>query len=324
MKDTRMSVKDNPFAASQGDYAPEISFGAPNAGAGPAGELIRDTSTAEFTKDVIQESRNQPVLVDFWAPWCGPCKQLTPILEKAVRAAGGAVRLVKMNIDEHPAIAGQLGVQSIPAVIAFRDGQPVDGFMGAVPESQVQDFIQRLGGDPKQSALEGALEQASAAKEAGDQELAAQIYSAVLAEEAGHPTAIAGLAGLSLDRGDLDGARALLEQVAPDSDDAEIAGVRARLSLAEETSALGDPQELQRRLEADPDDHDARFDLALIQNASGAREAAADSLLHIVRRNREWRDDGARAQLLTFFEAWGPTDEATLSARRKLSSLLFS
>ena len=319
-----MSVKDNPFAASQGDYATEISFGAPNAGAGPAGDLIRDTTTAEFTKDVIQESRNQPVLVDFWAPWCGPCKQLTPVLEKAVRAAGGTVKLVKMNIDDHPAIAGQLGVQSIPAVIAFRDGQPVDGFMGAVPESQVQDFIQRLGGDPKQSGLEAALEQAAAAIQAGDDELAAQIYSAVLAEEAGHPAAIAGLAGLSLDRGDLDGARALLEQVAPDSDTAEIAGVRARLSLAEETSALGDPQELLRRLEKDADDHDARFDLALIQNASGAREDAADSLLHIVRRNREWRDDGARAQLLTFFEAWGPTDEATLSARRKLSALLFS
>ena len=319
-----MSVKDNPFAASQGDYATEISFGAPNAGAGPAGDLIRDTTTAEFAKDVIQESRNQPVLVDFWAPWCGPCKQLTPVLEKAVRAAGGTVKLVKMNIDDHPAIAGQLGVQSIPAVIAFRDGQPVDGFMGAVPESQVQDFIQRLGGDPKQSGLEAALEQAAAAIQAGDDELAAQIYSAVLAEEAGHPAAIAGLAGLSLDRGDLDGARALLEQVAPDSDTAEIAGVRARLSLAEETSALGDPQELLRRLEKDADDHDARFDLALIQNASGAREDAADSLLHIVRRNREWRDDGARAQLLTFFEAWGPTDAATLSARRKLSALLFS
>ncbi|MEQ8298768.1 MAG: thioredoxin [Nitratireductor sp.] len=319
-----MSVKDNPFAASQGDYATEISFGAPNAGAGPAGDLIRDTTTAEFTKDVIQESRNQPVLVDFWAPWCGPCKQLTPVLEKAVRAAGGTVKLVKMNIDDHPAIAGQLGVQSIPAVIAFRDGQPVDGFMGAVPESQVQDFIQRLGGDPKQSGLEAALEQAAAALQAGDDDLAAQIYSAVLAEEAGHPAAIAGLAGLSLDRGDLDAARALLEQVAPDSDTAEIAGVRARLSLAEETSALGDPQELLRRLEKDADDHDARFDLALIQNASGAREEAADSLLHIVRRNREWRDDGARAQLLTFFEAWGPTDEATLSARRKLSALLFS
>ncbi|MEP4751382.1 MAG: thioredoxin, partial [Nitratireductor sp.] len=250
-----MSVKDNPFAASQGDYATEISFGAPNAGAGPAGDLIRDTTTAEFTKDVIQESRNQPVLVDFWAPWCGPCKQLTPVLEKAVRAAGGTVKLVKMNIDDHPAIAGQLGVQSIPAVIAFRDGQPVDGFMGAVPESQVQDFIQRLGGDPKQSGLEAALEQAAAAIQAGDDELAAQIYSAVLAEEAGHPAAIAGLARLSLDRGDLDGARALLEQVAPDSDTAEIAGVRARLSLAEETSALGDPQELLRRLEKDADDH---------------------------------------------------------------------
>jgi thioredoxin len=188
-----MSVKDNPFAASQGDYATEISFGAPNAGAGPAGDLIRDTTTAEFTKDVIQESRNQPVLVDFWAPWCGPCKQLTPVLEKAVRAAGGTVKLVKMNIDDHPAIAGQLGVQSIPAVIAFRDGQPVDGFMGAVPESQVQDFIQRLGGDPKQSGLEAALEQAAAAIQAGDDDLAAQIYSAVLAEEAGHPAAIAGL-----------------------------------------------------------------------------------------------------------------------------------
>lgn len=318
-----MSAKDNPFAGPAGGYKTEISFEAPGGGmTATEQDLVRDTTTASFTADVIQESRNQPVLVDFWAPWCGPCKQLTPLLEKAVREARGAVKLVKMNIDEHPSIAGQLGVQSIPAVIAFRDGQPVDGFMGAIPESQIREFIQRLGGTG--DATEAALEQAREAAAAGDANLAAQIYSAVLAQAPDNVAAIAGMAGLLLDQGDTERARELAAQV-PDTDtSAEIAGVRARIALADEMSQLGDPEEFKRRLAANPNDHEARFELAKIQNAMGDREGAADSLLYIVGKDRGWNDDAARAQLLTFFEAWGLTDEVTLSARRKLSSMLFS
>ena len=295
-------------------------------GAAPAADLIKDTTTATFAADVVQESRNQPVLVDFWAPWCGPCKQLQPALEKIVTAAAGRVKLVKMNIDEHPSIAGQLGIQSIPAVIAFKDGQPVDGFMGAVPESKISEFIDKVAGPgAAATGIEDALAAASEARQAGDLQGAVQIYSAVLGEEPGHPQASAALASLLLDAGQTDDARSVIEQVAEDKAGLpEIAAIKARLELDAQVAALGDPQALARRLEANPADHDARFDLALIQNAQGDRTAATDSLLAIVKADREWREDGARAQLLKFFEAWGMADPATLAARRKLSSLLFS
>nr|WP_230978747.1 thioredoxin [Mesorhizobium composti] len=305
--------------------SPQVTVG--NGAAAPAaGDLVKDTSTAGFAADVIQESRRQPVLVDFWAPWCGPCKQLTPVLEKAVKAAGGAVKLVKMNIDEHPSIAGQLGIQSIPAVIAFRDGQPVDGFMGAVPESQVQEFIRKLGGAGNGAAqIAEALAAATEARGAGDAQTAAAIYEAVLEQAPETIEAIAGLAELSLEAGDTEGAKAALAAVPEAKRDAPaLAAVRARMALAEQAASLGNPAELEERLANDPKDHQARFDLSMIQNTLGERDKAADNLLAIVKADRGWKDDGARNQLLQFFEAWGMTDEATLAARRKLSSLLFS
>ncbi|EKF17836.1 thioredoxin [Nitratireductor pacificus] len=340
-----MTNRDNPYDKSEAygggsQYTANVEFSAPGAAASaatpaftladappaPAGDLIKDTTTAAFAKDVIEESRRQPVLVDFWAPWCGPCKQLTPIIEKAVREAGGKVKLVKMNIDEHPAIAGQLGVQSIPAVFAFKDGQPVDGFMGALPESQVKEFIARLGGKAGPGAeIEEALAAAAEAREAGDQQRAAQIYSAVLQRVPDNVEALAGFADLMFEAGQVEQASALLEQVPPEKTDAApVAALRAKMALAEQVAGLGDSAALEGRLAADPADHQARFDLALLQNAKGDRGAAAESLLSIVRADRTWQEDGARAQLLKFFEAWGPADPATLAARRRLSSLLFS
>ena len=320
-----MSAQDNPFG---GGYA--VQYGG-NATAAPAtggdgGSFVKDTTTAGFAADVIQESRTQPVLVDFWAPWCGPCKQLAPALEKAVREAGGRVRLVKMNIDDHPAIAGQLGIQSIPAVIAFVDGQPVDGFMGAIPESGIREFIDKIAGpgDAAETAAQ-ALDAAGELRAAGDLQGAAQLYAAVLAEAPDNLDAIAGLAETLLDAGDEANAGEVLARAPQGSEDApQLAGIRARLALAEQVAGLGDAAELERRLAVDPKDHQARFDLALIQNARGERDKAADSLLAIMKIDRAWQDDGARLQLLKFFEAWGMADETTLSARRKLSSLLFS
>ncbi len=301
--------------------------GAVTQGAAPAAGLIKDTTTAAFAADVIQESRKQPVLVDFWAPWCGPCKQLTPVLEKVVRAANGKVKLVKMNIDDHPSIAGQLGIQSIPAVIAFKNGQPVDGFMGAVPETQIKAFIDKVAGAGAADGIDlaGALKAAEEAIAAGDTQTAADIYSAVIDNDPDNVPALAGLAGLLADSGDLPGAEEILAKV-PEAKagDAAVAAVRARLKLASQVAELGDPRELERRLQADPKDHQARFDLAMIQNAMGDRDAAADSLLAIFKADRNWNDQAARTQLLTFFEAWGLTDEATLKARRKLSSMMFS
>ncbi|GJD78112.1 thioredoxin [Methylobacterium gregans] len=290
-----------------------------------AADLIKDTTTATFRQDVIAESMNRPVLVDFWAPWCGPCKQLTPVLEKAVTAAGGAVVLVKMNIDEHPSIAGQLGIQSIPAVIAFQRGQPVDGFMGAVPESQVKEFIARLAGPAGPSPIEAALEEATRLIAEGDLAGASEIYAAILEQEPDNVPALAGLAKIQLDAGELENARQVLAMV-PEAkaNDPALAGIRAALELAEQAASLGDLAGLQAQVEANPDDHQARFDLALGLAARGDRSAAVDHLIEIRRRDRDWNEDGARKQLLQFFEAWGVMDPDTIRGRRKLSTLLFS
>jgi putative thioredoxin len=307
---------------------PTASFAGAEA---PAGDLIKDTTTAAFMADVVQESRNQPVLVDFWAPWCGPCKQLTPVIEKAVREAGGRVKLVKLNIDEHPAIPGQMGVQSIPAVIAFANGQPVDGFMGAVPESQVKAFIDKVAGhggkaaEDEKAQIEAALSQARERLAAGDLQGAAQIFDAIMRHDPENLPAKAGLAECLLKAGQKAEALAMLNEL----DDAgrahpEVAKVLAQVALEEEVAKLGDPAALKARIEANPKDFDARLDLAKILSIRGERDAAADELLAIMRQDREWRDDGARRELLKFFEAWGASDPATLAARRKLSSILFA
>ena len=282
-------------------------------------DLIKETTTQTFVKDVIEESKRQPVLIDFWAPWCGPCRQLTPILEKAVRAAKGKVKLVKMNIDEHPAIPGQMGIQSIPAVIAFVNGQPADGFMGAVPESQVTTFINKLSagmpgaGEPNVAEI---LKEAEAVLAEGDPATAA------------HATNIAALAGLAkcyVSTGAIEQARQTIAMV-PESkrNDAAVKAVLASIELAEQAQAVGPVTELEQKVAANPLDHQARFDLATALNASGKRAEATGQLLEIVKRDRKWNEDGARKQLVQFFEAWGPTDEATVEGRKRLSTILFS
>ena len=304
---------------------PHTGNGAPPAGSSPPGDLVKDTTTQTFARDVIEESTRQPVLVDFWSPCCGPCRTLGPIIEKAVRAAGGSVRLVKMNIDEHPAVAGQLGIQSIPAVIAFSNGQPVDGFVGALPESQVKAFIDRLAGPQAPSEADQIVAEGERRLEAGDAPGAAEMFAAALQANSQSVPAIVGLAKCHIAGGNLTAARDTLAAL-PDSADKDpaVIAVRAQIELAAQTEALGDAASLEARIAADPKDFDARFDLALLLNAGGDREAAADQLLEIVGKNRSWQDEKARKQLVQFFEAWGPTDEATLTGRRRLSSLLFA
>ena len=293
--------------------------------AGGAGDLIKDTTTAGFRQDVIAESMQRPVLVDFWAPWCGPCKQLTPVIEKVVKAAAGRVALVKMNIDDHPSIAGQLGIQSIPAVIAFSKGQPVDGFMGAVPESQINELIDRLAAPPGPSPIEQLMAEAAAVLAEGDLAGASELYAAVLGQEPDNVVALAALAKIQLDAGELENAKQVLAMV-PEAkaNDPALAGIRAAIDLAEQAAALGDLAGLQAEVEANPDAHQARFDLALGLAARGDRAGAVDHLIALRRRDKEWNEDGARKQLLQFFEAWGVMDADTIRGRRKLSTLLFA
>jgi putative thioredoxin len=286
---------------------------------------VKDTTTQTFVKDVIEESRHQPVLVDFWAPWCGPCKQLTPVLEKVVKAAKGKVKLVKMNIDDHPAIPGQMGIQSIPAVIAFVNGQPADGFMGALPESQVIAFLERLTKDRIGGEAKDLLKTADAALAEGDAASAADIYGQLLAEDSSNLPALAGLVRCYVETGALDQARQTLAMVPEGKqNDAAIAAARAAVELAEQAKTIGPLGELEQKVAANPLDHQARFDLALALNGKGRRLDAVEQLMAIVKRDRAWNDDGARKQLVQFFEAWGPADEATIEGRKRLSSILFA
>jgi len=291
----------------------------------PADDVVKDTGTQTFVKDVIEESRRQPVLVDFWAPWCGPCRQLTPVLEKVIRAAKGKAKLVKMNIDEHPAIPGQLGIQSIPAVYAFVNGQPVDGFLGALPESQVTAFVERLIKDRVGGEETDLLKAADTALAEGDAAQAAELYGAVLQQDSGNVPALAGLTRAYVETGALEQAKQMLALV-PEAkgNDPAVVAARAAVELAEQASAVGPVAELEQKVAANPLDHQARYDLALALNAKGQRNEAVDHLLEIVRRDRKWNDDGARKQLVQLFDAWGPTDEATVSGRRRLSSILFA
>jgi putative thioredoxin len=295
-------------------------------GSAAAPDLIKETTTQTFVKDVIEESKRLWVLIYFWAPWCGPCRQLTPMLEKAVRAANGKVKLVKMNIDEHPAIPGQMGIQSIPAVIAFVNGQPADGFMGAVPESQITAFIGKLtAGVPGEPNIAEIIKEAEAVLAEGDATTAAQIFAEVLAADATNIPALAGLAKCYLVTGAIEKAKQTLAMV-PESkrNDAAVSAVQASIDLSEQAKALGPVAELEQKVAANPLDHQARFDLATALNANGKRSEAIQQLLEIVKRDRKWNDDGARKQLVQFFEAWGPTDEATVEGRKRLSTILFS
>jgi len=303
----------------------ELTFGT-SAEKAPAADLVKDSDTKRFMQDVIEASRKVPVIVDFWAPWCGPCKQLGPMLEKVVKQAGGKVRLVKINVDENQQLAAQMRVQSIPAVFAFVNGQPVDGFMGALPESQLKQFIDRLGGQGS------AAEEIGAAVAAGNEALgqqdfqtAAQIFYQVLQADREHAGALAGLARCQTETGDLNGAQATLALVPPaKASDPEVVSAKAALDLALNPVDQSHTVALVSAIDRNPDDFQARLDLAVILNGAGEREAAMDQLLHIVRRKRDWNEDAARKQLVKFFEAWGPKDPMTVLGRRKLSSVLFS
>jgi len=290
-----------------------------------AESVVIETTTQGFVKDVIEESKRQPVLVDFWAPWCGPCKQLTPILEKAVKSAKGKVKLAKMNIDEHPAIPGQMGIQSIPAVIAFVNGQPADGFMGALPESQVIAFLERLTKGKIGAEEKDLMKAADEALAAGNAAEAANLYGQLLKEDSGNVAALAGLARCYVATGNIEQAKKTLAMV-PETklNDSAVAAARAALEIDEQARSVGPIDELEKKVAANPLDHQARFDLAAALNAKGKRAEAAEHLIAIVKRDRKWNEDGARKQLVQFFEAWGPTDPVTVEGRKRLSSILFS
>jgi len=310
----------------------QLIGGAPGAAApgANAADLIKDSNENAFAQDVLDVSMQVPVIVDFWAPWCGPCKQLGPLIEKVVKEAKGAVRLVKVNVDESQGLAAQLRIQSIPAVYAFFQGRPVDGFVGAQPESQLRQFVQRLakmgaaGAGP--SPVDEALEQADAAFAEGDYGAASAIFGQVLDHESDNAKAIAGLVRCSIATGDLAGAKEMLEGVTPELlKNPAIGSVASQLELAEAgQKAAGQTQQLQARIAANPKDFEARYDLAVAQFAANEREAAIDQLLEIFKANKAWNEEAARKQLLKFFEAMGPTDPVTLAGRRKLSSLMFS
>jgi len=291
-----------------------------NAGGG----LIKDTTTQTFVADVIEASKDAPVLVDFWAPWCGPCKQLTPRLEQAVKNAGGKIKLVKMNIDQYPEVAGQLGVQSIPAVFAFQDGRPVDGFMGAVSDSELRQFIDRItagGGDDIQQTLDAA----EAALKDGSINEAANLFAQVLQSDQQNVNAITGLAKCYIKGGDLERAEQMLGivPIAKQMDSA-VTSAKAMLDLARKSEEAADTTELEQQVADNPADLQARFDLALALQARGKREAAMDQLLEIIKREREWNDGAARQQLVEFFEAWGANDPLSVKGRQRLSTILFA
>ena len=287
-------------------------------------DLIKEGSDAGFMADVVQASKSQPVLVDFWATWCGPCRTLTPMLEKAVRAAGGAVKLVKIDVDKNPAYAGQLRVQSIPTVYAFVDGQPVDGFQGAVPESQLKAFIDKLsGGTSASSDIDQLMSMGEESLALNDLGGAAQAFAQVMTLEPGHEGAIAGMARVYLADGDADQARQTIAMAPAESKNAQVQSVRAQLSLAS-AAPTGAGAELEARVAADPSDHQARYDLSLAQAAAGDLKGAVESLLTIVAADREWNDQAARKQLLTVFDAAGPASDIARDGRRRLSSILFA
>jgi len=303
----------------------------PAAPAAGGDDIVKDSDSQRFVRDVLEASRDVPVVVDFWAPWCGPCKTLGPSLEKAVRAHKGKIRMVKVDIDKSPDLARQAGIQSIPTVYAFFQGRLLDRFQGALPDSQVKAWVDRLAAlaGPGAGApdLTAALEQAKQMLEAGDHETAGDIYRQILEIEPDNAPSLAGMVRCLLAAGDLDGARALLGQLPPEiAKDKEVAAAAAAVALAEQTANadLGEVGRLQAAVERDPADHQSRYDLAMALYGAGQREGAVDQLLELFKRDREWNEQAARKQLLKFFEAFGPTDKLTLSGRRRLSAMLFS
>jgi putative thioredoxin len=296
-------------------------------GGAAAGDLVKDTTTALFKADVIDASKQALVLVDFWADWCQPCKQLTPLIEKVVTSYKGKVRLVKLNVDQHPSIPGQLRIQSLPTVYAFRDGKPLDGFMGAQPETAIRAFIDRLLGEETAADLDAALVEADKAFDSGDLQTAAEIYAGVLQEDGQNVAAICGLARCYLKSGDVARAEQTLGLVPPDKQNAgPVTSVKAAIDLAKRgASGNGvDTAALEAKVAANPADHQARIDLAMAFASAGDKEKALDQLLESFRRDKNWNEQAARKQLVQLFDAWGPKDPATMDGRRRLSSLMFS
>ena len=292
----------------------------------PPADLIKDTDTKGFMVDVLEASKKVPVLVDFWAPWCGPCKQLTPIIEKVVKQANGKVRLVKINVDENQQIAAQLRVQSIPAVFAFVDGQPIDGFMGALPESQIKQFVDKLGNKGSLAEeIAGALKIALEAMGRGEFEEAAGILAQILSVDQANVGALASMMKCQIELGDLEGAAETLKHVPADkAANPDVISAKAALDLALNPVDTSVVDKLQAEIASNPDDFAKRLELAVALNGSGQRAEATEQLLYVIRKKRDWNEDAARKQLVQFFDAWGPKDEFTLAGRRKLSAILFA
>jgi putative thioredoxin len=303
-----------------------FNSGAPGNAQAVPGDLIKESSTATFVADVIEMSKTVPVIVDFWATWCGPCKQLGPALEKVVREARGAVRMVKVDVDKNQDLAMQLRIQSVPTVYAFKGGRPVDAFTGAQPESQLKAFVQRLtAGSESGPTIDDYIAEAKRVLDEGDPQTAAGIFNQILQEAPDNPSAMAGLLRCLMAVGQTDQAETMLARLAPEmARHPDIAAVATALELARHAGGVGEAAELRRKVAANPDDHQARYDLALAYYAAGEQEAAVDELLELFRRNRAWNDDAARKQLVKLFEALGPTHPLTVAGRKRLSTLLFS